>query len=177
MPTADASAPVLDRTELEPLFVHPPRDLGSDSLWERSSTRSAERRARTASGGPRRRSLVSEALLDLDGPSEESASPGDRDLAVTELWELASGLAHARRRAARRPALQQARKASATLAVAALAAAATSTGSAAPRARGSLAHVDTRVLKVGSRGPEVAALQRQLGLEPDGIFGPKTRRA
>jgi len=178
MPTADASAPVLDRTELEPLFVHPPRDLGSDSLWERSLVRSAERRARTAAGGPRRRSLVSEALLDLDGPGGETAPvEDDRDLAVSELWELASGLAHARRRAARRPALQQARKASAALAIAAVAAAASSTGSAAPRTRGSVAHVDTRFLKVGSRGPEVAALQRQLGLEPDGIFGQRTKRA
>ena len=177
MPTADASAPVLDRTELEPLYVHPPRDLGSPALWERSLARSAERRARAASGGPRRRSLVSEALLDLDGPAASAVEDDDRDLAVTELWELASGLAHARRRAARRPALQQARKASLTLAVAAVAAAASSTGSAAPRARGSVAHVDTRLLKLGARGPEVAALQRQLRLVPDGIFGPKTRRA
>src|SRR5919107_5483895 len=32
-------------------------------------------------------------------------------------------------------------------------------------------------LKKGSRGAQVAKVQRWLGLHPDGIFGPATRRA
>lgn len=33
------------------------------------------------------------------------------------------------------------------------------------------------VLGMGSRGPEVAALQKQLGIPEDGIFGPATKKA
>jgi hypothetical protein len=33
------------------------------------------------------------------------------------------------------------------------------------------------VLKKGSRGPAVRALQRRLGIAADGVFGPKTKRA
>lgn len=33
------------------------------------------------------------------------------------------------------------------------------------------------ILKLGSKGPDVALLQRFLGLDDDGIFGPKTKEA
>lgn len=35
----------------------------------------------------------------------------------------------------------------------------------------------TEVLKVGSKGVNVKALQLKLGLKPDGVFGPKTKAA
>ena len=35
----------------------------------------------------------------------------------------------------------------------------------------------TGMLKKGSRGPAVAALQRRLGIAADGVFGPQTKRA
>ena len=44
------------------------RDLGATELWERSLARSQRRRARESPGEEARRSLVSVALSDLDGP-------------------------------------------------------------------------------------------------------------
>ena len=55
--------------------------------------------------------------------------------------------------------------------------------SLAPPASPSIAYTaperlrDVRLLRVGSRGPDVASVQRKLGITADGIFGPKTRAA
>jgi peptidoglycan hydrolase-like protein with peptidoglycan-binding domain len=162
------------------LLEQPVRDLGKDELWERSLARSRERRERTLHGETGRRSLVSEALLDLDGPSylRGVRLSDDRDLSDPEIWSLSAAIAQAKRRAAERGVLPQARIAGASLVVAAVAAALPSPGGAQGRARSSAVvreHVE--LLHMGSHGPAVARVQRALGIEADGMFGPKTRAA
>ena len=159
--------------ELQPL-ERVRRDLGADELWERSLARSRERRL----AGERRRSLVSVALADLDGPAGLRVS-SPRDLSDPELWDISATLAHGKRLAAEPGLLPQARVAGATLVVAAVAAALPSPGgNAANRARSSgTARVHVELIKLGSRGPAVTRVQRALGIAADGIFGPQTRRA
>ena len=171
------SAAVLDRSEVESLFVHPRRDLGAPELWERSRARSEARRALLAAGGRRRRSLVSEALLDLDGPVP-TAAPWDRDLTEENVWDLSARVARAKRKAVRKPVLVQTRAASASLLVAAVAATVPATGGAQSKnRRAAAAQVDVKLLRMGSRGSAVASVQRALGITADGVFGPKTRAA
>ena len=175
MTLAHATAPPAPKE----LYVHPSRDLGARELWERSLVRSQERRARTSEGAPRRRSLLSEALLDLDAPPLlPVAVTSERDLTSEDVWDLSGALARARRRAAAKPVLTQARTAGASLMVAAIAASAPLQGSAHTRsARNTASAVETRLLRVGSRGADVASVQRKLGIPADGIFGPQTRGA
>ncbi|MGH3058183.1 MAG: peptidoglycan-binding protein, partial [Gaiellaceae bacterium] len=149
------------------------RDLGADELWERSLARSLERRL----AGERRRSLVSAALADLDGPAGARVS-STRDLADPELWDISATLAHGKRLAAQPGLLPQARVAGATLVVAAVAAALPVPNGSATRARSSgTTRVQVELLEVGARGPAVTRVQRALGIAADGIFGPQTRRA
>ena len=62
--------------------------------------------------------------------------------------------------------------------IAAVAVALPVSGGAQSRAKGSAAaEVRAELLRIGSRGPAVAKVQRALGIEADGIFGPKTRAA
>jgi peptidoglycan hydrolase-like protein with peptidoglycan-binding domain len=162
------------------LSERPLRDLATAELWSRSLARSLARRATAASGEVARRSLVSAAFADLDGPRaarQESGGPG-RDLADGEIWDFSLACAHAKRRAAERGFLPQARVAGASLVVAAVAAALPVQGGAHSRARGTgVTQVDERLLRLGSRGPAVARLQRALGIRADGVFGPQTRAA
>jgi cell wall-associated NlpC family hydrolase len=149
------------------------RDLGAPELWERSLARSRRRRA----GEAERRSLLSEALLDLDGPVLLRRG-ARRDLTDPELWDISQARAVWKRKAAEPRTLPQARKASATLVVAAVAAALPVSGGAQSRAKGSAAaEVRAELLRLGSRGRAVAKVQRALRIEADGIFGPKTRAA
>jgi cell wall-associated NlpC family hydrolase len=158
--------------ELQPL-ERVRRDLGADELWERSLARSRERRL----AGERRRSLVSAALADLDGPGGNRVS-STRDLSDPELWDISATLAHGKRLAAEPGLLPQARVAGATLVVAAVAAALPVPNGSAARARSSgTTRVHVELLKLGSRGPAVTRVQRALGIAADGIFGPQTRRA
>ena len=174
MPETASRSPVLDLDEVEALFVHPRRDLGAPELWERSLARSRARR----DAGRTRRSLFSEALVDLDGPVRARLEADPRDLTSEDVWELSAALARAKRRAVRKPVLHQARTASASLLLAAVAASVPVTGSAYSKSRkGASSHVDVRLLRFGSRGPDVASVQRTLGITADGIFGPKTRAA
>ena len=159
--------------ELQPL-ERVRRDLGADELWERSLARSRKRRV----AGERRRSLVSAALADLDGPGGVRVS-STRDLADPELWDISATLAHGKRLAAEPGLLPQARVVGAPLFFASVAVALPApNGSAASRARSSgTTRVHVELLKVGSRGAAVTRVQRALGITADGIFGPQTRRA
>ena len=162
------------------VLERPRRDLGADELWRRSLARSRERRALTAAGTRARRSLISAAIPDLDAPAEfhRVAASSDRDLSDAELWDLSLACARAKRAAAEKGVLQQARVASAPLVVAAVAALAPTQGGAHPRASAAtVVQTDVALLKLGRRGPAVKALQRALGIPADGIFGPQTRRA
>jgi hypothetical protein len=153
------------------------RDLGENELWERSLERSLRRRAREAEDEDLPRSLVSLALLDLDGPVLLRAGTR-RDLTDPELWDISQARARWKRKAAEPGTMPQARMAGATLVVAAVAAALPVSGSAHGKTKGSgVAEVRAELLRVGSRGPAVAKVQRTLGIEADGIFGPKTRAA
>ncbi len=86
--------------------------------------------------------------------------------------------ARAKRAAAEKGLLQQARVASAPLVVAAVAALAPTEGGAHPRASAAgVSQTDATLLKLGSRGSAVKAVQRALGIPADGIYGPQTRAA
>jgi peptidoglycan hydrolase-like protein with peptidoglycan-binding domain len=162
------------------LLGQPRRDLGSDELWERSLARSRLRRLTPTDGGSAPRSLVSAALVDLDGPLAWRAdrAVSVRDLADPEIWDISLSRVRAKRRAAQPGLLPQARVAGASLLVAAVAAALPVQGGAHSRARTSgVAREHAELLRFGSRGPAVAAIQRALGIDADGIFGPRTRAA
>ena len=162
------------------ILERPCRDLAADELWRRSLARSRERRARAGTGQPAPRSLISVAIPDLDAPAEYRMRQrrAARDLSDAELWDLSLACARAKRRAADKGLLPQARVASASLVVAAVAALAPTHGGAHPRASSAgAAQVDDRLLRVGSRGAGVKSVQRALGITADGIFGPKTRAA
>lgn len=156
------------------------RDLAENELWERSLARSRCRREGRGPGEGVPRSLVSLALLDLDGPVTRRVSRGrvGRDLTDPEVWDISQTRARAKRLAAEPGTLPQARVAGAALVVAAVAAALPVPGGAHGRARASgAADVRVELLRVGSRGPGVVKLQRKLGITADGIFGPLTRAA
>jgi peptidoglycan hydrolase-like protein with peptidoglycan-binding domain len=163
-------------------FERPVRDLAAEELWRRSLSRSRERRALAAAGIRARRSLVSAAIPDLDTPAEflRIGASSERDLADEETWGLSLACARAKRLAAQKGLLQQARGASAPLVVAAVAALAPAQGGAHPRAgaaKAKAARIDLTLLKIGSRGSTVTAVQRALGIPADGIFGSRTRAA
>ncbi|MDQ3890988.1 MAG: peptidoglycan-binding protein [Actinomycetota bacterium] len=163
------------------LLEQPRRDLGADELWRRSLARSRARRAQAAAGEPAPRSLISAAIPDLDAPAEylHIPTPSERDLTDEELWSLSLACARAKRRAADKGVLPQARVASASLVVAAIAALAPSHGGAQARASSATGSAETNpsLLKLGSRGAAVRDVQRALGITVDGIFGPQTRAA
>ena len=167
------------RSAMENVLERPHRDLAAEELWRRSLARSRERRERVAACQRAPRSLISAAIPDLDAhPEFRRLDPGGRDLSDGELWDLSLVCARAKRRAADKGVLPQARVASASLVVAAVAALAPTQGGAHPRASSAgAAQTDAKLLKLGSRGSGVAAVQRALGIPADGIFGPQTRAA
>jgi peptidoglycan hydrolase-like protein with peptidoglycan-binding domain len=108
-----------------------------------------------------------------------TSAPPSRDLASEDLWRYSHERAQRRRAAARHR--RTVTRISVPLAVAATAVGANATGFAAPaQAAGaktrSRAH-PRRILRAGASGPEVAHLQRLLGVHVDGAFGPSTLRA
>lgn len=167
-------------SETSLLLERPKRDLGTTELWERSLTRSRERRTSLAAGEPAPRSLISSAIPDLDGPRAPwvAASTADRDLSDEELWSYSQAIAEAKRRAAEKGVLPQARLAGASLVVAAVAAALPAPGGAHMRARSNgVTQEHVALLRLGAQGRDVARVQRALGILADGVFGLKTRAA
>ena len=102
--------------------------------------------------------------------------PGRRDLGSPELWERS--LDRSRRRREMAAARRANRKKCAVPTALVTATLIVPTGQVA-RAQDTVATspVGAGDLKIGSRGPAVAAAQRALGIPADGIFGRQTRRA
>lgn len=101
------------------------------------------------------------------------------DLARREIWERSLERSRARRAAAaaaRRRRLRT-RGGAGSLVAVTLLTCVLGAGLAVGQAQRPVAQASAVVLKMGSAGPAVAALQRKLGVAADGIFGPITRRA
>jgi cell wall-associated NlpC family hydrolase len=103
--------------------------------------------------------------------------PGVRDLGLHDYWHHSLNRSR-RRREHRRPRLVERGSARVGATVAALALGGTVAG-AATHADDAAAQTATHstMLRRGSSGPGVAALQAKLGIPADGIFGPQTQRA
>jgi peptidoglycan DL-endopeptidase CwlO len=102
--------------------------------------------------------------------------PGARDLGCSELWERSLARSRRRRAAAVKPPITTRRVVPAALAAALLVG--TGTTTVAEAQQGTVATTTSGgLLKRGSRGPAVAAIQAALGIPADGIFGRQTRAA
>jgi peptidoglycan hydrolase-like protein with peptidoglycan-binding domain len=102
--------------------------------------------------------------------------PGRRDLGSPELWERSLNRSRRRREMA---AARRASRKKCAVPTALVAATLIVPTSQVARAQDTAATspVGAGDLKIGSRGPAVAAAQRALGIPADGIFGRQTRRA
>lgn len=154
------------------------RDLAAADLWEASLDRS---RARRRSRGMRHSS-----------PVLAPASPGlravTRDLADVEPWELSLGRSLTRRRAAELqfvPTGRRARRISLGALAALTAGPVTSLSDATAAQHPGAPHLPDMptttehqvILTSGSRGSAVAALQHELGIAADGVYGVQTESA
>jgi peptidoglycan hydrolase-like protein with peptidoglycan-binding domain len=171
------------------------RDLAALDPWEASLQRSRARRQRASTRSARgKRTGTHSAVLTKVSPISLAAlidarREAARDLSDRETWEVSLGRSRARRRAAQLrfvPNSTRARRASlgALIAVAAAPAAALleSSGSPSvafasggPEPTTSTQHFIT--LRAGSEGRQVGLLQRALGLQVDGVYGPETEAA
>ena len=105
---------------------------------------------------------------------------GRRDLACVETWERSLKRSRLRRAraATQRANLPASRKVGfAVAATALIAPLAQQTASAQETTPTATAAQSSSLLKKGSRGPAVAALQSRLGIAADGVFGPQTAAA
>ena len=102
--------------------------------------------------------------------------PGRRDLGSPELWERSLDRSRRRREMA---AARRANRKKCAVPTALVAATLIVPTSQVARAQDTAATspVGGGDLKIGSRGPAVAAAQRALGIPADGVFGRQTRRA
>ncbi len=171
------------------------RDLAALDPWEASLERSRARRQRASTRSARgKRAGTHSGVLTKVSPISLAAlidvrREAARDLADSETWELSLGRSRARRRATQLrfvPNGTRARRASLGALIAVAAAPATalleSSGSAgvafasgAPEPTTSTQHYIT--LRAGSEGRQVGLLQRALGLQVDGVYGPETEAA
>jgi cell wall-associated NlpC family hydrolase len=119
---------------------------------------------------------VSGAVHD-DGWAILALPPGRRDLGSHELWErsLIRSQRRREREAARRANVPTARKVGFALAATAILTPSVQTATAQQTTATST--VSGGMLKKGSRGPAVVAVQQALGIPADGIFGRQTKRA
>lgn len=112
-----------------------------------------------------------------DGWAIFAEPPGSRDLGSPEIWWRSMERSRLRRERAANSArvmrTKRARMSTAVIAATLLAPVATT----ANAQQGTATSTNTGMLKKGSRGPGVAAAQRALGIAPDGVFGPGTKRA
>jgi peptidoglycan hydrolase-like protein with peptidoglycan-binding domain len=171
------------------------RDLAELDPWEASLQRSRARRQRASTRSARgKRASGHSSVLTKVSPISLAAlidvrREAARDLADNETWELSLGRSRARRRAAQLrfvPNSTRARRASLGALIAVAAAPATalleSSGSPSvafasggPEPTTSTQHYIT--LRAGSEGRQVGLLQRALGLQVDGVYGPQTEAA
>lgn len=102
--------------------------------------------------------------------------PGSRDLGCPEVWERSLARSRRRREAA---AARRANRSKSAVPAALMAATLIVPTTQVARAQQSVATspVGGGDLKIGSRGPAVAAAQGALGIPADGVFGRQTRRA
>ena len=102
--------------------------------------------------------------------------PGSRDLGSPELWERSLNRSVHRREMA---AARRANRKKCAVPTALVAATLIVPAGQVARAQDTVATspVGAGDLKIGSRGPAVAAAQRALGIPADGVFGRQTRRA
>ena len=113
-----------------------------------------------------------------DGWAIRSQPPGLRDLGSTELWERSLARSLRRREYAALRRTPAYRKKRALVSAALMTATVLAPAHDAARAQGTeVTDASAGMLKLGSRGPEVAAMQRALGISADGIFGHQTKRA
>jgi peptidoglycan DL-endopeptidase CwlO len=117
------------------------------------------------------------ADIDHEGWAILAQPPGRRDLGRHDLWERSLARSQRRRESAagRRRVVQRGTvvKVSAALAVASVAAPAGQMATAHATTSG----VGSSMLRKGSHGAAVAAVQRALGVAADGVFGPATKAA
>jgi cell wall-associated NlpC family hydrolase len=113
-----------------------------------------------------------------DGWAIRSQPPGVRDLGCVELWQRSLARSVRRREYAALQRTPVYRKKRALVSAALMTATVLAPANDAARAQGTEAtNASLGMLKLGSRGPAVAAMQRALGISADGIFGHQTKRA
>ena len=112
------------------------------------------------------------ALFD-DGWAIRALPPGRRDLGCFELWDRSLARSRRRRERAARRTGTPVRAVSAALITATVVAPAADLATS----QDAVAATHTGMLKRGARGPDVAAIQRALGVTADGAFGRQTRAA
>jgi cell wall-associated NlpC family hydrolase len=114
-----------------------------------------------------------------DGWAIRSQPPGRRDLGSRDLWErsLARSIRRREEAALRRTTVY--RRKQALVSAALMTATVLAPANEAARAQGTevAGTSASGLLRIGSRGPAVAEVQRRLGIAADGVFGPQTRRA
>lgn len=158
-----------------------PRDLAVLEHWSSSLQRSRARRDRAGRGRTRPGAKPEDiSILALMNPQAAI----ERDLADEEAWELSLGRSRSRRRAQELqfvPAGSRAKRVSlgalAALTVGPTASIASGSTTSAVNTEPATTSEHVIVLTEGAEGRQVQLLQRALGINADGFFGPKTEEA